>query len=231
MNRYASETRRLYGWDPAESGGPTTTDGASRAMVWVFPRPSAWPDVAEVWQGVQTVCGWPAPAIAVDGVGAYQLWFALVQAVTADQARTCLAQVLQRVCPHLPHERMGVYPGDTSIRLPGGAVVAEQWSAFVAPDLAALFADTPWLDGPPNPDAQADLLCRFDPTPPTAWEALLQVPATGAAVAPVGDSGGLRYTDPLVFLADVMNNPAADWMSRVEAAKALLARGRSAPLE
>ena len=32
---------------------------------------------------------------------------------------------------------------------------------FVAPDLAALFADEPWLDLPPSSDAQADLLARL----------------------------------------------------------------------
>ena len=37
----------------------------------------------------------------------------------------------------------------------------EHWSAFVAPDLAHIFNDTPWLDLPPNLEGQAELLARL----------------------------------------------------------------------
>ena len=200
-------------------------------MVWTFPRGSAWSDVAGIWQGVQALWGWPAPAIAVDGVGAYQLWFALAHPVPSEQARACAAQALQRWCPQLPLEGMGVYPGDAPPALPGREAAPDQWSAFVAPDLAALFMDSPWLDGPPSPEAQADLLLRFEPTPAAAWEAAA-VPMPPAVPGAVGEAvpamAQNTYTDPRGFLIDVMNNPAVDWRSRIEAAKILLAQDSTA---
>ena len=46
----------------------------------------------------------------------------------------------------------------------------EHWSAFVAPDLAPIFNDTPWLDLPPNLEGQAELLARLVSISPDEWE-------------------------------------------------------------
>jgi hypothetical protein len=101
------------------------------------------------------------------------------------------------------------------------------WSAFVASDLAPMFADEPWLDMPPNPDGQAQLLASLKSIAPAVLELALQQlrPTTGPAtpglasnaVAPAAES-----LDPKRFLLDVMNNDSLDLALRIEAAKALL---------
>jgi hypothetical protein len=110
------------------------------------------------------------------------------------------------------------------------------WSAFVAPDLAPIFADEPWLDQAPSPDAQAHVLARLQPIKPTALAAALArlqpapmpVPLTempsslrtySPAYAP--DPSGQALT-PKAFLLAVMHDPAVALGLRIEAAKALL---------
>ena len=48
-----------------------------RGLVLELARPAEWPPMARLWQGVQADLGWPAPAIVVNGVDGYQLWFSL----------------------------------------------------------------------------------------------------------------------------------------------------------
>ena len=108
------------------------------------------------------------------------------------------------------------------------------WSAFVAPDLAAVFSDDPWLDVPPTPDGQADLLSRIASTQPAAFlHALDQlqpaaVPATPDAPCGTIDPPNRKWAsagqglDPKQFLLAVMHDPAVELRLRIEAAKALL---------
>jgi hypothetical protein len=49
-----------------------------------------------------------------------------------------------------------------------------QWSSFVAPDLAAIFSDSPGLDVCPSPEAQAKVLARLECMNPEAFEAELK---------------------------------------------------------
>jgi hypothetical protein len=111
----------------------------------------------------------------------------------------------------------------------------------VAPDLAPVFADTPWLDIPPNEEGQAALLRGLEVMKQTVFEAALEKlgpgthqshstaaiatsvdepltherPATAAAAA--GATG-----DPKRFLLQVMNDDTVALALRIEAAKALL---------
>jgi hypothetical protein len=195
-------------------------------MVLELAGPPGWPDLARAWQGVQADLGLPAPAIAVSGRDGHQLWFSLAQPVPAAQALEFLAALRQRYLPD-------VEPGRVSMRPCGAAppveVASGQWSAFVAPDLAALFADEPWLDLPPSAEAQADLLSRLASTTPDDWRRALerlQPPAPAAAERgpdtkedPATPRPAL---DPRRFLLDVMSDPAMDMRWRIEAAKALL---------
>ena len=113
----------------------------------------------------------------------------------------------------------------------------EQWSAFVAPDLAHMFDGTPWLDLPPNPEGQAELLSRLRSIEPAEWRAAqawlqqadlaLQTapqPATLAAqhAAPPDTGAAVSDLDPHTFLRQVMNDATAPLALRIEAAKALL---------
>jgi hypothetical protein len=111
----------------------------------------------------------------------------------------------------------------------------------VAPNLATLFADEPWLDLPPGPDAQADLLSRLGSMKPAdfkrALERLRPVDSPASAEAPpalVGASGSdpsqihtppaaaANSADPRRFLLEVMNDGTIELHLRIEAAKALL---------
>ena len=60
-------------------------DGAGRVRVLALALASetGWAPLAALWQGVQAELDLPAPAIAVDGRGALQLWFSEVRHQTA----------------------------------------------------------------------------------------------------------------------------------------------------
>lgn len=219
MNRFEAELSRLYG---VTAHGDAPLDTADRVMVLTLLDPLDWGGVARLWQGVQDDLGWPAPAIAVDGRRAYQLWFALVEPLPVAQVQVCLAGLCRRYLPSLPAERWTAYPGGAVVQVPGAEVVPGQWSAFVAPDLAALFADTPWLDGPPGQEAQADLLARFGLLKPALLSGLM-----GPGEREPGDGTAGVYTDAQAFLRDVMNNAEVAWQWRIEAAKALLNTART----
>jgi hypothetical protein len=104
---------------------------------------------------------------------------------------------------------------------------SDLWSAFVASDLAPMFADEPWLDMPPNPDGQAQLLAPLKSIPPAEFELALQQlnPTTGPAAPALVSNAAAQAAaslDPKGFLLDVMNNDSLDLALRIEAAKALL---------
>ncbi|TXT34691.1 MAG: hypothetical protein FD135_5235, partial [Comamonadaceae bacterium] len=95
-----------------------------------------------------------------------------------------------------------------------------RWSAFVAPGLASMFADEPWLDMPPGLDAQAHLLSSLQSITPADFQRAQEQlrpasPRTESVQA-------FNATDPKRFLLSVMNDPATELHLRIEAAKALL---------
>jgi hypothetical protein len=102
------------------------------------------------------------------------------------------------------------------------------WSAFVSPDLAPLCADEPWLDMPPNPEGQAQLLASLKCISPPDFELALQrLRPTEAPTAPGRPAEGAAAQAPAVlcpkrFLQSVLNNEGLDLALRIEAAKALL---------
>ena len=219
-DRLETELQRLYG---APQGG-----GRVRAAVLELARPARWETLAAAWQGVQADLDLPAPAIAVNGCDGHQLWFSLAPSVEPAQATALLDALIARYLAEVPPDRIAMTPSVA----PPTEVAAGRWSAFVAPDLASVFADEPWLDMPPSADAQADMLARLKSIPPEALERarerlraaaappVARVPAAsaagGTAAAPAADA------DPRRFLLGVMNDPAVDLRLRIEAAKALL---------
>lgn len=257
-SRLARELTRLY--RPAGTLGAGETlhpsqlqdaRGHARALMLELARPAEWSPLAALWQGVQRDLGLPAPAMAVNGVDGLQLWFSLAEAVPPAQAQAFLDGLSRRYLAGLPRSRLGRLPGapgsDSSAARPLPALDATSgcWSAFVAPDLAPLFAETPWLDVSPGQDGQADLLARVESIRPAQFEdALTQLhydgaplkppPSQGEASAPAlatsvdptaataaaaADTG---HADALRFLQSVMNDEAAPLALRIEAAKALL---------
>lgn len=224
MNRLQSELRRLFHCTP-DSDGLLDAQGRSRALVLELVAPADWAALAPVWRGVQAELALPAPAIAVNGLDGFQLWFSLPQPLAAEQARAFGAALCARFLPGLAPARLRLLPApDAALRMPPAQQGPEQWAAFVAPDLAPVFADKPWLDIPPGEDGQAELLSALASIGPEAFAAAqarlspAQAPIQPAAAVP---SAGAM--DPRDFLLRVMHDELAPLALRVEAAKALLA--------
>lgn len=257
MNRLQTELHRLYHphdaqsecQDPAsEAISLIGADGRVRALVVELAQQAGWDRVAVLWQGVQNELDLPAPAIAVSGIDGYQVWFSLAEPVPIAQALDFLALLRLRYlgATASKHIRMNPQANDSApwqaqhARLvPARQGKTGRWSAFVAPGLAGMFADEPWLDLPPSPDAQASLLSRFESIQPAefrlAQDRLRPAgPLTARATASVtavttGDDRlaakqeqAREGLDPKRFLIGVMNDPATELRLRIEAAKALL---------
>lgn len=268
MTRLQTEFDRLYG-APADAPGDGVTPGLidghgrTRALVLEWVDPSGWEALAPLWRGVQVDLDLPAPAIAVSGTDALQLWFSLAEALDVAQAHAFLDALRRRYLPDIALKRLRLlptlgatggdaHPGRHARPVPAPVPATGNWSAFIAPDLAPLFAETPWLDLPPGDEGQASLLSRLGSITPTALAAArlqLQPPSESAAApsaprasatAPPGATGAGfdepndeprtlalgsvpgGFEDPRDFLRAVMNDATAPLVLRLDAAKALL---------
>lgn len=251
MSRLQSEWRRLYlplatdGQD-ADPHASRLVDahGQTRAMVLELARPADWEALSAVWHAVQVDLALPAPAIAVSGVDGYQLWFSLAEPLPATRASAFLEALRARYLTGIGPERLRMLPAvDALVPLqiqhadlvPPQQTQAEHWSAFVAPDLAPVFADTPWLDLPPGEQGQAELLSHIDSMALADFqraEARVHERLTPALASdtsePMPDlrerdhTGAQPALDPRHFLLKVMNDDSVAMGLRIEAAKALL---------
>jgi hypothetical protein len=239
MTTLQAELRRLYLVDDTSNPSPgsdasslTTADGHTRAMVLELARSADWQVLSTVWQGVQADLALPAPAIAVSGVDGYQLWFSLAEPVSVAHARAFLESLRLRYLGAIALARIGLMPSTIhhACMVPALQPDTGLWSAFVAPDLAPIFSDGPWLDVCPSPDAQAKVLARLASIKPAAFQAMLDSispviePVLGerdsfSEAAPASQGKSLN---PKQFLHDVMSDPAIAMSLRIEAAKALL---------
>jgi len=179
-----------------------TPDGRVRALVLELGSPADWDALLAVWQGVQADLALPAPAIAVSGTDAYQLWFSVAQAVPVAQAAVFLEGLRLRHLADVALHRIGMLPAPVPASVPAASALPAprgllpalrvpvqqpngHWSAFVTADLARIFADEPWLDLPPNELAQADLLSRMVSIPLADFErACAQLRPSPPAPAP-----------------------------------------------
>ncbi len=248
MSRLHAELNRLYLPHPsagqgvdAREPGLIGIDGRVRAMVLEIARPAGCADIVRMWKAVQVDLALPAPAIAVSGTDGCQLWFSLEEPVPVARALEFLEALRVRYLRDIAPERVRLLPTvDAPTPLHAAMVPALQaqtgcWSAFVAPDLAAMFGDTPWLDIPPGHDGQSDLLSRLESITAAdfrmALERLAATPpiyapndatAAGAGQDAAGSAPLGGCADPKRFLLDVMNNENVALGLRIEAAKALL---------
>jgi hypothetical protein len=241
-SRLQAELQRLF---------PATPDAVVRYLVIGIAAPADWSALSAVWRGVQTDWNWPAPAIAINGVDAFELWLPMQAPVPLVDARHVMQMLCQRYLGDVAPSRWRLWPSpDDGLAVPPQALPQQQaatgrWSAFVAPDLAAVFGDEPALDMPPGDEAQADVLARIRcitlddwrrawPSPiqalppalrpshalaPNTTHALALPPMSTAAPQPNGPDA---HDDPRRFLLNVMNDPTVDLALRVEAAKALV---------
>jgi hypothetical protein len=222
----------------------------TRALVLELAAPADWTRLKTVWQGVQADLGLPAPAIAVSGADGIQLWFSASAPIPAADAQRWLQALCRRYLPGLPPHRLRLWPR-TDLAGDGGAAVlhaapapaaqpdGERWSAFVAPDLVALFTETPWLNSEPGEDGQGALLERIGVMKPGWFEAGLggdtaggdasegaglptspPAPPVEERTAPTAGAGWRH--EAALFLQRVMNDETAPLALRVEAARVLL---------
>lgn len=256
MNPLHTEFVRLYHADPqhallhdATRSPLLGSDGHVRCAVLELARPADWSLLGAVWRGVQAELELPAPAIAINGHDGYQLWFSWQQGITAEAAHGFLQGLVLRYLRDVPAQRLRCWPNHTATAATTAAADGEdfpasvpaqhprsgQWSAFIAPDLAAVFADEPWLDRDPGVEAQAQLLARLECVAPQAFAKALQhlqpsqepAPSPSSTVAPpslaVHSTNAPYPTDtPAAFLQAVMQDPHAPLALRVQAAVALL---------
>jgi hypothetical protein len=248
MTRLQTEFQRLYlpptaRADSADAPGLIGADGRVRTLVLALGRPADWDTLSPLWRGVQSDLDLPAPAIAVNGVDAFELWFSLAEPVPVAEAAAFLQGLRQRYLADVKPARLRLWPEAMApsaspgpSRIPALQPATGRWSAFVAPDLPAVFGDDPSLDFQPVDDAQAEQLSRLASIPPDVWQAALAhlqavVPAAAPAAlpSPVSSVASAHaalqgpYQDPRRFLLDVMNDPTVALALRIDAAKALLA--------
>lgn len=239
----------------------------AQVVAWhVRAAESEW--VSQVWTWVQAQAGLPAPAIAVDGTEGWLLCFALPSSPSVDEALLVLRQLIREGLHQVgvtvsPADadawRFTCWPADSATDAGRNAwpvpreVATDRWSAFVAPDLVPVFAESPWLDCAPSEDGQAALLSKLLPIPAETWARLLAASSRDAAGAlaetnsagdlpgqpaphlgvspsslgaPASPSTGTVAADaPRAFLLSVMNDPSVDLALRIEAARVLLAHG------
>ena len=245
MNRLQSELHRLYLHPPhayaqTDAQPPALIDSLDRvrAMVFELTRPPSWATLSRIWQGVQTELGLPAPAIAVSGTDGLQLWFSLEEPIAVSQAHAFMEALRSRFLPDVEPSRVRLKPASdaSACRERHAALVPAvqedtgNWSAFVAPDLAPVFAETPWLDIPPSEEGQAALLRGLETMDQTAFEVASKqlaqsAHATGTTVGDrsAGSAGSAKKgDDPKRFLQEIMNDATIALPLRIEAAKALL---------
>ncbi len=250
MNRLHAHWQRLFLSSPPspEDAAPPplqNAQGHTRALVLELARPAEWPVLAGVWQAVQQDLGLPAPAIAVSGGEGFQLWFALSEPVPPTQGLAFLQALCQRYLPDVAPARLRLQAGSESRTAgedasdappatlpPQPQAQAGQWSAFVSPDLAPVFADCPWLDVAPNTDGQAELLAGLACLSPeamreaTARLAPLHLETEAPSPCEASPPGATPPTlTPQAFLSQVMNDASVPLALRIEAAKALLQHG------
>lgn len=253
MTRLQSELHRLYlplsqAQAQADVQGSSLIDPSDtvRVMVFELAGPPSWETLSKVWHGAQAELGLPAPAVAVSGVDGLQLWFSLAERIAVAQAHGFLESLRARFLPDIESSRVRLLPAPQASALrqelharlvPARQAQSENWSAFVAPELAAVFADMPWLDMPPSEEGQAALLCGLEPIKRSVFAAALEQfgsstyrshsigPATTHAIEPLmqaepapADNG----EDPQRFLLRIMNDDTVTLALRIEAAKALL---------
>ncbi len=235
MNRLQRELQRLYG-PQADAHGPPDAHRQVRAMVLELARPADWGALSAVWAGVQSDLALPAPAIAVNGRDGCQLWFSLQEPVPAPRAAAFLEGLRRRYLGNIAPARVALLPAwDAAgavpplLARPVPALQADSgaWSAFVASDLVPMFTEEPWLDVPPNPDGQAQLLAPLRSILPAVFEGArqgLQPTTVQAAPGPVADAAAAAapLLDPRRFLLAVMNDDSVALSLRIEAAKTLL---------
>ena len=105
MNRLDTEHQRLFASDP-----DATAEGRLRHLVLALSGPADWTPLSAVWRGVQADLDLPAPAIAVNGVDAFELWFSLADPVPIHTAAAFLDGLCDRYLGDVAPARRRCWP-------------------------------------------------------------------------------------------------------------------------
>jgi len=210
MDRLQTQQHRLYllpATVTAAGGGLLGSGGSVRMLVLALGGPPDWATLAPLWRGVQADLGWPAPAIAVNGRDAFELWFSLAKPLAHAEAAHGLALLQRRYLGGVRAERVRLWPtADERVEpptCPPFAAGPERWAAFLSPDLPAVFGDDSALDVPPGADAQAELLGRQASITAADWQAAMLLLQPAASSAPGPDSGASPCAAPLATLPNM----------------------------
>lgn len=214
MSRLSSELHRLF---------HTDAPGHTRTLLLEVRAPADWLALGAVWRGVQAELALPAPGIAVSGTDGLQLWFSLQQPASTARAADFLARLQARFLPDMAPARVRLGAEGGLPPVPAQDAASGNWSAFVAPDLAPVFVDTPWLDIPPGDEGQADLLGRLASIPPAAFDAAMQALQPAERQVTTAEAPPAAADDePRAFLLRVMRDERIELSLRIQAAQALL---------
>lgn len=233
MSRLESELQRLYlladvGEDGAAPPALIDAQGQVRAIVVELAHSVPWEQIAAFWHRVQDDAGLPPPALAVSGRDGFQLWFSVAVPVPLAQALEVVQWLGQQYGANVVPAQLRTWPTPQqqhAALVPAVQSATGYWSAFIVPGLGSMFADEPWLERAPSPEAQADLLQPLQSITPAAWSRMVQqchraAPSTPMALpAAAPNPAG---ADAYHFLHSVMNDVAVPLPLRIEAAKALL---------
>ncbi|NBW48658.1 MAG: hypothetical protein EBR49_00955 [Betaproteobacteria bacterium] len=248
-SRLQQEYSRLFLVEGRDGDCLVNELGLVRALVVEVTVPLGWKALSKAWYGVQTDFGLPAPAIAVSGTDAIQLWFSLANDIDSTTAERFFTALKLRHLPGIPPSQLRLFPMRDASSVPrekhADLVPADRdgtghWSAFISADLAAIFDVEPWLDMPPNMDQQADILSKLQSIKPDQLSTVLaaldskterEVEGVAAPSSNLGSSSvGMTCSEspevvslsPQEFLLQVMRNVQLPLQHRIEAAKALL---------
>lgn len=216
MDKLNAELQRLH-LVPEEGSA-----AGRRVLSIAFLRAADWEAAASLWNGVQADLDLPAPLISVDGRG-FHLWFCFMEPVTADQGQQFLESLRQRYLADLPATRLQ-FRGDEDAPPPCELPEGERWTAFIDPELGSMFSSEPWLEMPPNPNQQGELLAAFQCIRPTEFGHALSLLQPSPLPSEQVETLSLNtsFNTPREFLLAVMNDPQASIALRIDAAKALL---------
>lgn len=230
MSRLQSELQRLYLLEDfaVADAAPALMDGQGRvrALVVELARSVPWEQVAAFWHRVQDDGGLPPPALAVSGRDGFQLWFSLAVPVPLAEALDVVQWLRQQYGADVTPAQYRTWPTPEQQHAPLVPAVQSatgHWSAFIVPGLGSMFADEPWLEREPSPEAQADLLQPLQSIRPSVWSRLVhqcQLAPNRPITLPAAPNPA--QTDAHHFLHSVMNDASVPLPLRIEAAKALL---------
>ncbi len=174
-----------------------TSEGATRAIAIAFNKGADkeeaghWTRLCEAAKALQAEHGFPAPAVSVAGGRGYHLWISLAAPVPVAQARDFAGLLLRSRFPGLT-----LQTDDAPAQLPPCLDEGTgRWAAFIHPGMGASFADEPWLEMAPPPQAQAAFLEDVGSVCPAVFAralAALQPVAAGAAAAAVPGPAAAR---------------------------------------